>query len=100
VDPLAHRAGEAVDGRLLAADRHELLDVHRRDPLRVEVAEALLQGRRPGERPLHRHLLVEQHPDQQCVGVGVEQLVGCGVARDVQRSGHGSTYRLHQGSDP
>ncbi len=91
VDALAHRAREAVDGRLLAADRHELVDVHRRDLLRVEVPEPLLQRGGTGERPLHRHLLVEQHPDQQRVGVGVQQLVGCGVTGDVERSGHRSS---------
>ena len=31
----------------------------------VEVTEARPQRGRAGERPLHRHLLVEQHADQQ-----------------------------------
>ena len=37
----------------------------------VEVAEAAAQRRRAGERPLHRHLLVEQHADQQRRAVGL-----------------------------
>ena len=70
----------------LAAHGDEVLDVHRRDRRGVEVAEAPAQRRRPGERPLHRHLLVEQHADQQRGAVRVEQPVGLGVAGDVERA--------------
>ena len=54
----------------------------------VEVPEPLAQRVRTGERPLHRHLLVEQHPDEQRRAVAVEQPVGLGVAGDVERAGH------------
>ena len=66
----------------------------------VEVAEAPAQRRRPGERPLHRHLLVEQHPDQQGGAVAVEQPVGLGITGDVERPGHArhGTQRTGRGS--
>ena len=84
------RGREAMDRRLLAAHGDEVVHVHRRDPAGVEVAEAPPQRRRAGERPLHRHLLVEQHADQQRRAVAVEQPVGIGVPGDVQRPGRGS----------
>ena len=70
-----------MDRRLGRAHRDEVLDVHRRDPAGVEMAESRLQRRRPGERPFHRYLLVEQHAEQQRRAVGVEQLVGRRIAR-------------------
>ena len=54
----------------------------------VEVAEPLAQRLGAGERPLHRHLLVEQHADQQGRAIAVEQAVGRRVAGDVQGAGH------------
>ena len=63
-----------MERRLLHEHRDELLGVHRRDLVRVELAaEPLLQQGRALERPLHRHLLVEQHPDEECERIGVEQ---------------------------
>ena len=48
------------------------------------------QRRGSGERPLHRHLLVEEHADEQRRAVVVEQRIGVGVAGDVERAGrHG-----------
>ena len=61
----------------------------------VEMAEAAVQRRRSGEGPLHRHLLVEEHADQQRGAVGVEQPVGLRVAGDVQRACHAPRYRAH-----
>ncbi len=54
----------------------------------IAVPEPIAQ--RPGacERPLHRHLLIEQHADQQRRAVAVEQPVGLRIAGDVRRSGH------------
>ena len=46
----------------------------------LERSEPLLDLERPGERGLHRHLLVEREPDQQCERVGGEQLVRLVVA--------------------
>ena len=43
----------------------ELVGVHRGDLVRVERPEPLLQRVRTGERPLHRHLLVEQHAEDE-----------------------------------
>jgi len=86
VDAPAHRGRKAVYGGFLAADGHEVVDVHRGDLLRVEVAEALLQRGRAVERPLHRNLLIEKHADQQRGAVRIQQLVGGGVARDVEGS--------------
>ena len=77
-----------MDRRLGAAHRDELLLIHRRDLRRIEVTEPGVQRRRAGERPLHRYLLIEQHADQQCSAVGVEQSIGVGVAGDVHGSGH------------
>ena len=53
-----------------------------------EMAQPIAEGGRAGERPLHRDLLVEQHPDQQRRAVAVEQTVSGRVAGDVERAGH------------
>ena len=72
------------------------------DPTRC----AILSG--PGERGLHRDLLVEQHPDQECQRVLGEQSVGGFVTRDVQRHAASlapawharpGTASLHEGVD-
>jgi hypothetical protein len=47
-----------------------------------------LQSCWTGEGPLHRHLLIEQHADQQCRAIGVEQSIGVCLAGDIQGSGH------------
>ena len=48
------------------------------------------QRGRAAERPLHRHLLVEQHADEQRERIGDEQLVGFGITGDGKnRSCHG-----------
>ena len=62
----SHRAGEAVDRRALSEGGLELGGIHRRDPLRIEPADALLQLLRPGERGRHGHLLVEREADEEC----------------------------------
>ena len=52
-------------------------------------AEPALQRRRTAERPLHRHLLVEQHPDEERERIVDEQPVGDVVAGDGERdAGH------------
>ena len=55
----------------------------------VEATEAVPQRRRTAERPLHRHLLVEQHADEERERIVDEQLVGDGVAGHGERgAGH------------
>ena len=88
VDSSAHRRWEAVDRRALAAHGHERVDAHGSDGFRVESPETRLQRRRPVERPLHRHLLVEEHADEQGEPVAVQQGVGGGVAGDEERPWH------------
>ena len=83
-----------MDGGLGTAHGDERVAVHGRDRGDVEVAQASTKGRRPGERPLHRHLLVEQHADEQRRTVGVQQLVGGRVTGDVQVSDHGATLAV------
>ena len=57
----------------------QLLEWHRRDVAGIDLAtQALLQLRWRAERPLHRHLLVEQHPDKERERVGVEEPVASG----------------------
>ena len=74
-----------------AEDGLEVVDRHRRDGMRVEGAEPLAERRRAAEGPLHRDLLVEQHPDEERERVGDEERVGVGVAGDREdRSRHGS----------
>ena len=78
VGALRHRPGIAVERGLVAEDGLEDGRVHRRDRGRVEL------GRRPAaasaaaapERPLHRDLLVEEHPEQHRERLPREQLVG------------------------
>ena len=55
-----------------------------RDRIGVDRADAVPDLLGPGERGLHRHLLVEQHAGEQGERVVAEQLVGRGVTRDVQ----------------
>ena len=77
---------------LRAEHRDELFGVHRRDLVRVELAtEPLLQKGGTLERPLHRHLLVEQHPDEKCERIGVEQPIRVAISRDCERALHGLT---------
>ena len=64
------------------AQRDELLLARRGDRGDVErAAHPLGDHQRPAERLLHRHLLVQDHADQQCVVVLGEQPVGLRVAR-------------------
>ena len=70
----------------------ELFGVHRRDLVRVELAaEPFLQKGGTLERPLHGHLLVEQHPDEKCERIGVQQPIRVAVSRDCKRPLHGLT---------
>ena len=90
VRALRHRSGVPVQRGLVPEDRLEVLDRHRRDRAGVErAAEALPQQVRRLERPLHRNLLVEEHPEQQRERIGREQAVGGFVRRERQRRGHG-----------
>jgi len=73
--------------RLLAERR---LEIRRRERVRVERAHALLDLERPGERGLHRHLLVERESDQERHRLLREQHVGVVVAREVEGVRHGS----------
>ena len=60
-----HRAGEAVDRRLLAEHLLELARIGLRDLLRVDRPQPLLQPQRALEGLLDGHLLVEREPDQE-----------------------------------
>ena len=88
VGALRHRARIAVERGLVAEDLFEHGGVHHRDRARVELGhpEPLLQQERRPERPLHRDLLVEQHPEQHRERLGGEELVGRGDGGEVQRS--------------
>ena len=83
-----HRAREAVDRRALAKCRLELGRVHRRDPFRVEPADAFLELLRSRERGRNRHLLVEGEPDEQCKGLACEENVRLVGLRQVERGRH------------
>ena len=65
-----------------------------RDRARVEAAQTLLQLQRPEERGRHRHLLVEDEPDQERERLGGDQPVGLRVPGEVQRLGHDSILPL------
>ena len=78
----SHGPGEAVDGRLGLAGLQEGLGVHVGDGPSVQATKPVDQGGRPPEGPLHGHLLVKQHADQQGQRVGVQQAVGGRVAGD------------------
>ena len=58
---------------------------HGRDLMGVEPTQTRLERRRTLERPLHRDLLVEQHPDQQRQGIVDEELIGVGITGDGER---------------
>ena len=57
----------------------------------IERAEALPQHQRPGERLLHRDLLVEREADQQRHRVRGDQRIGLVGFGEVQAIGH-ATY--------
>ena len=92
--PLRHRAREAMDRRTLAERVLERLRVHGCDRARVERPDPLLEAERPGERLLHRHLLIDREPDQQRERVTGDQRVRLVRVREVQRLGHGFDSRL------
>jgi hypothetical protein len=73
-----------MERRFLPEHRLDVFGAHRRDGSGVEGSESFPQRRRTTERPLHRYLLIEQHPDEQRERVGDEELVGFGVAGDGQ----------------
>ena len=72
-DPRPSTPGTGARRRALH-QRDELLGIHGGDGRGVEqAAQPLLQAVGTAEGPLHRHLLVEQHADQQRQRVGVEE---------------------------
>ena len=77
---------------LVPEHRLELGGVHRRDRAGIELVhpEPLLQQERRAERPLHRDLLVQQHPDQDRERLPREELIGRRAGGEVQRGGSGS----------
>ena len=78
---MSHAAGEAVKSRALAKYGNELVGVRSGDLARVEMAEALLQLIRAGERLLHLDLLVQDQSDEQRERIRLEQPVGFGIFR-------------------
>ena len=78
-----------MDGGRLLEERLEPFRVGVGDRAGVERAEPRPQLLGAGERRLHRHLLIEQHADQQGERIVGEQSVGGVVTGDVQR-GHAS----------
>ena len=53
------------------------------------MTESLFDRVRTSERPLHGHLLIEQHANEQRRAVAVEQCVGLWDARDEQDASWG-----------
>ena len=90
MDAPCHRAGEAVDGGLLAEHR---LEVCVRERGRVERTEALADHLRSRKRLLHRHLLVEDEADEQRERVGRDECVRVVVVGEVEAIGHGAIVR-------
>src|SRR5918993_5802552 len=87
--PAGHRSGVAVQGRRALEDAGELVSVRPGQLGGVEAVDAETVGQQPrcAEGALHRELLVEQHPDQECERVAAQQVVGRGVLGDAER-GH------------
>src|SRR4051812_5254884 len=85
LDTLGHRAGEAVDRRLLAQDG---LEVGAGERGRVQRPDPLAQDERPRERLLHRHLLVEDEAHEERHRVAGDQRVGLVGLGEVQAVGH------------
>ena len=83
-----HRARVAVEGGALTEDRHQGFGVVVGQFLRGRLmAQPPHQVAGRGEGLLQRHLLIEQHADQQRQRAARQQLVGVGV--DGQRERHG-----------
>ena len=53
------------------------------------MTKSLFDRVRTSERPLHGHLLIEQHANEQRRAVAVEQCVGLWDARDVEGASRG-----------
>ncbi len=73
-----------MDGRGRREHLHERLGVVACERRGVERPDALADLERSREGGLHRHLLIEQHADEERERIVGEELVGRGVARDVQ----------------
>jgi len=92
LDPGCHRTGEAVQSGLHLHEIRECLGIHGRDPTGIEgLGQAFGEPGRTDECPLHRDLLIEEHPDEQGQGLSVEQLIGFGIAGDVEGAPHHAT---------
>ncbi len=66
-----------MDGRWAFEDRLQLFGIPLGDSLGVQrLAEPIGQQLRAVEGALHRELLVEEHPDQQCQPVACQQTIG------------------------
>ena len=100
LNPLGHRAGEAVNRRLLPKRLLELAGIGGRDLARIERAEALLQLQRPGEGGLNRHLLVEGEPDQQRQRLLGQERICLLVPGEVQRVRHATILDLRSNRHP
>src|SRR5687768_12418214 len=83
----------AVHGRLGGEEGDEGLGVVCRDLVCVEVvrAQPLGDGVRARERPLHRNLLVQQHPDQRGQRTAPEEFIGFGLLSEVKGHVHVSS---------
>ena len=57
------------------------------------MTKSLFDCVRTSERPLHGHLLIEQHANEQRRAVAVEQCVGLWDARDVEGASDGERDR-------
>ena len=77
-----------MNGWLLAAHRDESVEIHRSNTRGLEMAESLTDGEGAGERPLHRHLLVEQHADEQRGAVVAQQSICRWLTGDVKIALH------------
>src|SRR5258708_21395150 len=69
-----------MQGRLGAERTGQRLGPPGHDASEVEVPQSLLERVGRDERPFHRHLLVEQHAEQERERVGVQEFVGGGIA--------------------
>ena len=68
-----------MDRRGFRAQRGELLGVVVGDLAGVDPTDAVGDLLGPGERRLHRVLLIQKHAHEQCERVGLQQRIGRGI---------------------
>ncbi len=70
--------------RSLGEDVEEVIRIHLRDLVDIELSQPFGQLGRSGEGALHGHLLIEEHSNEQSEAVFGQQCIGLRISRQEQ----------------